>query len=226
MINLIVADNSELVQIGLSSIFSDCADISVVGLACDEHQLLELTTAESNAMVMIDFTATGFSVDTIVSLKQNKKRFVLAITPEKSGPTIISALKAGVSGYVKKDCSKQEIIDAVRAIGEGDQFFCGQILEAIRNEKIDPQDADHVDFSCAPVNISKRELEIIGMIAEGRTNSQIADMLFLSGHTVNTHRRNIMQKLGVNNTAAVVLYAVKMGIVSPNRFLFSPESTA
>jgi len=74
------------------------------------------------------------------------------------------------------------------------------------------------------VSLSKRELEVIQLIAEGFTNPQISEKLFVSPHTVITHRRNILQKLGAKNTAAVVLYAVQAGLVSPNRFLFAPES--
>ena len=73
-------------------------------------------------------------------------------------------------------------------------------------------------------NISERELEIIKLIAEGYINKEIADKLFISNHTVNTHRKNIMQKLGINNTAGIVLFAVKEGLVSPNDFLFSSKS--
>ena len=83
-------------------------------------------------------------------------------------------------------------------------------------------DLDIVELSCEPVVISDRELEVIKLIAEGYTNVEIAEKLFLSPHTVNTHRKNIMQKLGVNNTAAIVMYAVKSQLVSPNKFLFSP----
>jgi DNA-binding NarL/FixJ family response regulator len=71
--------------------------------------------------------------------------------------------------------------------------------------------------------ISQRELEIIQLIAEGYTNTEIAEKLFLSTHTVNTHRKNIMQKLGINNTAALVMFAVKMELVHPNKFLFAQE---
>ena len=74
-----------------------------------------------------------------------------------------------------------------------------------------------------PVVLSDRENEIIILIAEGNTNPQIADQLFLSSHTVNTHRKNIMGKLGVKNTAGIVMYAVKTNLVSPNKFLFAPE---
>jgi DNA-binding NarL/FixJ family response regulator len=79
---------------------------------------------------------------------------------------------------------------------------------------------ESADASCDPIVLSNREIEVLTLISEGLTNVQIADKLFLSSHTVNTHRKNIMQKLRVNNTAAMVMYAVKSGFVSPNRFLF------
>jgi DNA-binding CsgD family transcriptional regulator len=84
-------------------------------------------------------------------------------------------------------------------------------------------DLELTEFNCEAVSITERELEIITLIAEGYTNVEIAEKLFLSPHTVNTHRKNILQKLGVNNTAAIVMYAVKTQLVSPNKFLFSPS---
>jgi DNA-binding NarL/FixJ family response regulator len=134
----------------------------------------------------------------------------------------VNALRAGVTSYIKKDCDVHEIVDSIRETAKGGRFFCGQILEAIRREAIDVNDLDIVELSCEPVVISDRELEVIKLIAEGYTNVEIAEKLFLSPHTVNTHRKNIMQKLGVNNTAAIVMYAVKSQLVSPNKFLFSP----
>jgi DNA-binding CsgD family transcriptional regulator len=74
------------------------------------------------------------------------------------------------------------------------------------------------------VSLSERENEIITLIAEGLTNQQIAEQLFLSNHTINTHRKNIMAKLGVKNTAGIVMYAVKTNLVSPNKFLFAGDS--
>jgi len=83
---------------------------------------------------------------------------------------------------------------------------------------------DLESFSCEPVVLSEREIEIIVHIAEGNTNVQIADMLHLSSHTINTHRKNIMAKLGVKNTAGIVMYAVKSNLISPNKFLFASEN--
>jgi DNA-binding NarL/FixJ family response regulator len=112
-------------------------------------------------------------------------------------------------------------VDSIRETFGGGRFFCGQILDSIRKESIDIEDLNIAEMSCEPVNISEREMEVIKLIAQGNTNQEIADKLFLSHHTVNTHRKNIMAKLGVKNTAAIVMYAVKTELVSPNHFLFS-----
>jgi DNA-binding NarL/FixJ family response regulator len=155
-------------------------------------------------------------------LKNKEIRFV-AITPEQSAQTLVDALRSGVKSYVKKDCDLAEIINAVEETWRGNKFFCGQILETIQRACIDVNDIDFESFSCEPVVLSERENEIIVLIAEGLTNAQIAEQLFLSNHTVNTHRKNIMSKLGVKNTAGIVMYAVKTNLVSPNKFLFAAE---
>jgi DNA-binding NarL/FixJ family response regulator len=133
----------------------------------------------------------------------------------------MSALRAGVTSYIKKDCGVDEIIDAVLQTGDGQKFFCGKILAAIQAASLDVERLSDEQLSCEPVTVSERESEIIALIAEGCSYTRIADRLCLSAHTVTTHRKNIMHKLGVNSTAALVLYAVKHGLVSPNKFLFN-----
>lgn len=227
VINLLIADSNQLSRYGLTAIFSGYDNVQLVGEAINEDQMLEMIENFNPDIVMIDFTAPGFSVDAVRKGKIRKPQLkFVAITPEQSAVTIVSALKAGVTGYIKKDCDLGEIAGSVQEVGRGEQFFCGQILEAIRKEAIDLSDIDLKEFGCEAVNISSRENEIITLIAEGHTNTQIAEKLFISTHTVNTHRKNIMQKLGVNNTAAIVMYAVKTGLVSPNRFLFAPTADA
>ena len=104
---------------------------------------------------------------------------------------------------------------------DGQKFFCGKILETLRKASFDVDQFLAEPLTCAPVTLSDRECEVIALIAEGLSYTRIAERLHLSAHTVTTHRRNIMQKLGVNSTAAVVMYAVKNGLVTPNKFLFN-----
>lgn len=224
-VKVIIADSNQLIRFGLSAILRNYDGLAIVGEATNEGELQEMIANFHPDVVMIDFLADGFSVDTVNRCKQGKHapKFV-AITSEQSGHTIVNALKAGVDSYIKKDCDINEIVDSVKETGAGGKFFCGQILDAIAKESIDVHDLNLLQVSCEPVSLSVRELEVITLIAEGHTNTQIADKLFLSSHTITTHRKNIMQKLGVNNTAAIVMYAVKSGLVSPNKFLFSKLS--
>lgn len=226
MKKIIIADSNMLIRSGLNTVLKQYDDFQVLGEAISEAQLIDMVKSFEVDVVLIDFAAKDFSIDVFAKVNRfnNKVKFV-AITGEQTGITIVNALRAGVTSYIKKDCDIHEIVESIRETADGGRFFCGQILETIKREAIDVNDLDISELSCEAVIISERELEVIKLIAEGYTNNEIADKLFLSPHTVNTHRKNIMQKLGVNNTAAIVMYAVKAQLVSPNKFLFSPVSS-
>jgi DNA-binding NarL/FixJ family response regulator len=222
--HVILADSNDLIRVGLRTILNSHGNYNIVGEAKTKAELLEQINIFDVDVVMIDYTSAGFTIDIIPKLLSiNKSIKVLAITPEQSAQTLVNALRSGVLSYVKKDCDLGEIINAVEETGRGNKFFCGQILETIQRASIDVNDIDFESFSCEPVILSIRENEIIVLIAEGLTNGQIAEQLFLSNHTINTHRKNIMAKLGVKNTAGIVMYAVKTQLVSPNKFLFAAE---
>ena len=221
--NLILADSNDLIRIGLRAILSAERTITIVSEAHSGEELLAQVKSFDTSLVLIDYTSSGFNIDIIPKvLSINKRIRFVAITAEQSPQTLIDALRSGISSYIKKDCDVNEILMAVKETGNGNKFFCGQILESIQRANIDVNDLDFESFSCEAVVISERENEIIILIAEGLTNEQIAIQLFLSKHTVNTHRKNIMAKLGVKNTAGIVMYAVKTNLVSPNKFLFAP----
>ncbi len=221
-IKVAIADSSRLIRAGLDVVLSQEQDIVLVGEADSPVALTELLASFDVDVLLLDFTAEGFSLETIAGVvKTFPDTRVVAITPDQEGQTIINALKAGVKSYIKKDCDFDEIISSVRETAAGSKFFCGKILETIRRVNIDVDGEDWSGFNCEPVHLTEREQEIITYIAEGFTNTEIAERLFLSPHTVNTHRKNIMQKLGVKNTAAVVMYAVKSNLVNVNKFLFS-----
>ncbi len=221
---VILADSNELIRFGLRTILAAQEGISIVGEARNEEELLAQLKNFGADVVLIDFTAHGFSIDIVPkALSKFKDLRFVAITEAQHAPILIDALKSGVTSYVKKDCELAEIIDAVKETAQGKQFFCGQILETIQKANIDISELNTEEFNCGPITLSERENEIITLIAEGQTNEQIAELLFLSKHTINTHRKNIMAKLGVKNTAGIVMYAVKTGLVSPNRFLFAPS---
>lgn len=223
--SIIIADSNDLTRVGLRSILSTQTSISIVGEASDGIELMNQLNSFDVSMVLIDYTSPGFTIDTISEISSFKKEIkFIAITPEQSAQTLVDALRSGIMSYVKKDCDLSEIVNAVLETRKGNKFFCGQILETIQKAQIDVNDLDFDSFTCEAVVLSERENEIIVLIAEGYTNNKIAELLFLSNHTITTHRKNIMSKLGVKNTAGIVMYAVKTNLVSPNKFLFSPSS--
>ena len=220
---VILADSNELILIGLRAILNS-QKIDIVGEAKNNKELLALISNFDADVILIDYTAPGFDINIVPEIVSKKSKIgIVAITPEQSAQTLVDALRSGVKSYVKKDCDILEIIDSIKETAKGNKFFCGQILETIHSASINVDDLEFEGFTCEPVIISERENEIITLIAEGQTNQQIAEILFLSAHTINTHRKNIMAKLGVKNTAGIVMYAVKTNLVSPNKFLFASE---
>ena len=219
---LLLADSNELIRVGLKSTLSGLAEVHSILEISSGKQLIDFAQQGEVAVVLIDYTAEGFDIDHIIaSLRLNPALKFIGLTYLQSPQTLVDALRGGVMSYIKKDCDLQEISDAVIETSKGNKFFCGKILETINKSNLDVDDIDHGVLTCDPVMMSERENEIIVLIAEGYTNDQIAEMLFLSKHTVNTHRKNILFKLGVKNTAGIVMYAVKTQLVSPNKFLFA-----
>jgi DNA-binding NarL/FixJ family response regulator len=221
VITLILADSNELIRIGLRTVFKE-TEFQIIGEASCAEELLSQVKNFKPDVVLIDYTSDGFTVDVIPAAKaicENVK--IVGITPLQDAQTLVHAIKSGVTSYIKKDCSLEEIRNAVDETSKNNTFFCGTILETIRLEGINIDSIESVDFNCDPVMLSEREQEIITLIAEGMTNAVISEKLFLSKHTVNTHRKNIMAKLGVKNTAGIVMYAVKERYTSPNKYLFS-----
>lgn len=223
-VKLIIADSNELIREGLKAVLARHSDIELVSECTSNLELKNAVVKHQTDVVLIDYSSENFSVDVVPEILQiyPQVRFV-ALTFMPTGLAIINAIKSGVLSYVKKDCETAEIVDSIYATAQGNKFFCGSILEKIKSEAIDINKAEFKNLACAPVAISERELEIISLIAEGYTNVEIAEKLFLSAHTVNTHRKNIMSKLGVTNTAGIVMYAVKAKLVSPNKYLFSAQ---
>ncbi|MDX9751218.1 MAG: response regulator transcription factor [Flavobacteriales bacterium] len=222
-VRTLLADHSELSLIGLRAILSEVERVDLVGVARDTIELQAQLVRTRPDLVLIDHTAVGFSAAAVRDgVRRSKRTRFVAITPPPSAMTLLSAVRAGVTSYIRKDCGIQEIIDAVCRTADGEHFYCGQVLATLERAGYDTGKFLAEPLSCDPVVLTERECEVIGLIAEGRSYTRIAEELHLSAHTVTTHRRNIMQKLGVNNTAAVVMYAVKNGLVSPNRFLFNP----
>ena len=216
---LAIGDNNELNVLGLKALAMSMPEVEHVEVYQRTSELI--ASKQSPDVILLDFSAENFGLEAIAKLKD---RFpmcnIVAITPIQSSNTIMSAVKMGITAYVKKDCAIQEIKDSILQANKGKVFFCGDILRMMDLQNVDLMELDHIEFDCSPIVLTDRETEILRYIAVGHTNTEIADLLFLSSHTVNTHRKNILNKIGANNTAGAVLYAVKEGVIEPEKFTF------
>jgi len=218
MYKILIADNSVITREGLKSLLSALSvDIEEV---TSTSELSNSISEFKPAVLIIDPVSFETSHNDIIKLKADHKEvFILAITHLIPKAEISAYLDAGVTGFLLKDCDKQEICEAIESTRNGVRFLCGKIVDvlvgpstAAQELRVNPSPSKK--FSCEGFVVSEREVEIIKLIALGLSNKQIADKLCLSLHTVNTHRKNILQKLRVNNTAGVVMFAVKNNLLS------------
>ncbi len=211
---VIIADSQYLVREGLKSLLkyiNGITDVEEVQNNIELHSVLSVS--KSLDLVIIDFDNHAFNARDIQYIKSSfNQAKIIAITPNLNKHTILQAIKNGVDSYLLKECDKKEVMDAIKATIKGEQFYCGKIVETVLNDE-DVSIKDIALMSCEPVLLSEREIEVVKLIASGLTNQEMAEQLYLSGHTVNTHRKNIMKKLEVRNTAGIIMYAIKEKLI-------------
>ena len=218
---IIIADSHFLSRKGLVVLLNEDSNFILLDEALSASALINYSKFYHPDLIIIDYTSVNFNLESLqLIVKKYPNTKILAITELKSNEIISKALKYGVFSHLLKDCEQDEIIEAIYKTIKGEKFICGKIANAILHDK----SVNVSDLSCQGMKISDREMEIITLIAEGYSNKEVADKLFLSTHTIATHRKNIMNKLGVNNTAGLVLFAVRENLVSPNHFLFSSSN--
>lgn len=218
-IKILIADNSFLIREGFRSIITGNSEFKLVGEAEKAEELTEKLLLNHPQVLVMDYTSPYFCIDDIAVIrKEFPGVHILAITPPQSRIVVSKAMESGIVSHLLKDCGKDEIIEAIYSTAKGQKFFCGKILDTVLKEK-DIVTSEGV--SCEGIKLSPREVEIIQLVSDGLSNKEIAERLFLSVHTVTTHRKNIMSKLGVNNTAGLMMFAIRQNLIEPNKFLFA-----
>ncbi len=220
LINVVIANSHYLTGTALATLAGSHPRFNLIDKTEQAEKLIERVKVSAVDIVILDFTSLGFDLSIIHYLRKNHCNIkILAISNLLPKEQILSAFKAGVHSYILNDCDYDEIVEAIEKTVIGTDFLCGKILHQLQVSECST--APIAELNCGGVSLTERELDIVKLIAEGHSNKQIADILFLSTHTVNTHRKNIMSKLGVNNTAGLVMYAVKENLLGEHNFLLS-----
>ncbi|MGB0887593.1 MAG: LuxR C-terminal-related transcriptional regulator, partial [Vicingaceae bacterium] len=208
MIDILIANNNQIAGEGLKTIIQSKMGNRVLGIANSIDHLTKQSSKYFPDIVVIDYSSDVFGVQAIKKIKEIYRDCkILAITDKLPKATVYNALKSGVDSYLLSDCEKPEIMDALTDTYAGKQFYCGEVIDILA----DGDDAKKQ--GCSGISLSEREIEVIKLISDGFSNKEIAEKIFLSTHTVNTHRKNIMNKLGIKNTAGIVIYAFRENII-------------
>ena len=220
-IKILIADSNFLIRKGLKTLIAENENWQMLAEAINYEEMVEKVKLLRPDLMIIDFSNDAFKIELIQQfLKKNASLKVLAITAPQTKTTFIKAIASGINSFLLTDCQEEEIIEAINKISKGEKFLCGKILNVIVNDE--KQVFNFPSYSsCEGLHVTEREMEVIKYIAQGYSNKQIADILFLSTHTITTHRKNIMSKLNINNTAGIVLYAVREKLINPEKRIFS-----
>lgn len=188
MINLLIADNQILTREGLIAILSDYRNIHIIGSVSTLAELEQLLAGIRPEVIIMDIQ--HFSVSEILDIRSRYNVQILILSNRQHKNEILQAIEHGIKNYIFKECSTQEITDAIHATAKGEQFFCERTMQTLFGHKLPPKKVDGMPL------LSYRETEIVQLIAEGMANKDIAEKLYLSVHTIKTHRKNIIKKLG------------------------------
>ncbi len=207
MMRVIIADDHTIFRQGLLQLLGSAEGVEIIGEAKDGHGALELVLETNPDVAILDISMPGLGGLGVAEeiFKQGSPTRVIFLTVHNNPAVANRALKAGVSGYVVKDNAFEDLLYALRTVVSGGTFIspslAGEVLQA-----------DKVGVGQDKI-LTRREREILGLIASGLTNKQIAHKLFLSVKTVETHRARMMRKLGLHTMADLVRQAMERGLI-------------
>jgi len=219
-IKIVLADDHELVRSGLLKLLETYKDLHVVGEAGDGLEAVEKTKMLNPDVLVIDLSMpklSGIEATKIVR-RECPKVAVLVLTMHQNEEYVYQIFKSGAGGYILKDAGKDELAAAIRSVAKGEKYFSSRISEIMVNgflRKTSVRDeGPSGELGAINVELTKREKEILSLIAEGLNNQEISEKLFISPRTVDTHRTNIMQKLDIHDAANLVKFAIEHGFSS------------
>lgn len=213
-IRLLLVDDHVLMRSGLRLILNAQPDMEVVGEAAEGREALEKARELSPDIVLMDITMPGMSgLDALERLKKEMPAVkVILLTAHDDETYMERAMTSGGSGYVLKRATEAELINAIHAVQQGGVYLHPTMTRALVNQ-LQRKSATQEKQNHLESKLSEREREVLKLIAQGYTNKEIADMIFLSVKTVETHKAHIMDKLELHSRAELVRYALDNGLL-------------
>ena len=209
-IKLLIADDHQLFREGLINLLSDSSEIEIIAHAEDGKDAVEKTIINKPDIVIMDIGMPKLNgVEATAQLKEkmpNTKVIALSMHSEKH--YVKGMLEAGAKGYLFKNCTYSQLINAIKTVNEGKKYLSDEITEVLIEDYLD--NTEHESIS----ELTDREMEVLKLIAEGKTTRDISEELFVSVKTIGTHKQHIMEKLNIKTPVDIIKYALKNGIIT------------
>jgi len=213
VIRIILSDDHSVIRRGLRLVLEQQKDFEVIGETSDGREAVSLAEAHKPDIAVLDITMpnlNGIEAARQITGKQLGTSIVM-LSMHSDESFVLRALKAGARGYVLKDAPEADLVTAVRMVSNGKSFFSPAVSRLLVEDYVRRlQDKDIED---SYELLTSREREILQLVAEGKSNKEIANMLNLSLYTVETHRSNILEKLNLHSVPELILYAVRKGVI-------------
>lgn len=214
-IKIILVDDHQLVRDGIKSLISDSFGIDIIGEASNSVELFKLLHHSNPDVILMDISLpimSGIEITKILR-KDYPKIKVLMLSMYTSEDFIFNGLKAGINGYLPKNTTRDELLLAIEEVHNGNEYFSKSISNIILKSFVNSAKYGNNANDDKMSVLTKRETEILKLVVEGVSNQHIADQLFISIRTVETHKTSIMKKLELNNTIDLVKFAIKNKII-------------
>jgi DNA-binding NarL/FixJ family response regulator len=216
-IKVLLVDDHTVVRDSIAIMLAQLDDIQIVGSLSSGEELISKMRDLNPDMIIMDIHMkgmTGIEATRWVKERNNKIKVIL-LSMEVKKELVSAGIQSGIDGYLPKDVEKSTLIEAIRVVSKGEKYFneaiTNLVFEDFYNREVSArQTKQHLQLT----DLSKREMEVLQLVASGKSDKEVADQLFISAKTVNTHKMHILDKLGLKNTAELVRYAIKNELIA------------
>jgi len=208
-IRILLVDDHQIILDGVRSLLKGVNNIQVIGDALNGEEALNTLQVLTADLVLMDLDMPKLNgIDATMRIKEEFPHTkVLILTVHNESSLIRNLISIGADGYLLKNSCKEELLDAIYKVQSGEKYFSSEVTLSLMQED------KSGEYPQSDIEFTKRELDVLRLLADGCTNKEIGEKLFISHRTVDTHRTNIMKKVGVNNVAGLISFAIKNNLV-------------
>jgi DNA-binding NarL/FixJ family response regulator len=216
-IKVALVDDHTLLREGLATMLQQIDDIQIVGSVSSGEEMINKFAALNPHVILMDIMMKGMTgIEATRWIKERSSAIkIILLSSEIKKEFVTSGIQAGIDGYLPKDVERDVLVKAIHAVMNGEKYF-NEAITSLVFEDFYKKEKTHqsTEKQLQLTDLSKREMEVLALIAAGKSNREVADQLFISTKTVDTHKMHILDKLGLKNTAELVRYAIKNNLIS------------